>query len=90
MFNLKVSEEDLKLILESLLFSSSVDVCADWYKDDIDKIIDLSKRLRLEFPSVPTENVYVSHVENFIYSEENTKHILEYFPELNTKNKKDL
>ncbi len=90
MFNLKISEEELKLILESLLFSSSVDVCADWYKEDVDKIIALSKKLRLEFPNVPTENVYVSHVEDFIYSEENTKHILDFFPELNIKNKEDL
>ena len=82
MIELKLSQEELKYILESLLFSSSVDICADWYKEDISKMLEICKKLRLQYTNIPTENVYVSHIENDILSEENTENILNFFPEL--------
>jgi hypothetical protein len=52
-----LQEEDIKLILESLLFSSSVDVCSYWDKNDMYKIIDLALKIRTTYPDVVTENV---------------------------------
>jgi hypothetical protein len=82
MIELKLSQEELKYILESLLFSSSIDICADWYKEDISKMVEICKKLRLQYTNIPTENLYISQIENSVFSEENTEDILNYFPEL--------
>ena len=87
MINLSLTEEELKTILESLLFSSSVDICADWYKEDIDLMLDILKKLRMDNQTVPVENVYVSDNDDNQYSDEHIDIILKYFPELINKNK---
>jgi hypothetical protein len=87
MINLSLTEEELKTILESLLFSSSVDICADWYKEDIDIMLNLLKNIRIANQTVPVENVYVSDSEDNQYSDEHIDIILKYFPELTNKNK---
>ena len=38
--DLSFSKEDIKTILECILFASSVDVCASWYKEDTNKMLD--------------------------------------------------
>lgn len=90
MINLSLTEEELKTILESLLFSSSVDICADWYKEDIDIMLNLLKNIRIANQTVPVENVYVSDSENNQYSDEHIDIILKYFPELTNKHKNTL
>jgi hypothetical protein len=82
MIELTFSEKEIKIILESLLFSSSVDVCANWYKDDIDNMIELSKKIRLQNPKIPTESIYVYSVNEYGFDETQTKDIVSYFPEL--------
>ena len=82
MIELKNSKEELKIILESLLFASSVDVCANWYKDDIDSMIELSKKIRLQNPEIPTEGIYITRVNEYGFDETQTEEIMSYFPEL--------
>lgn len=82
MIELTLSEEEVKIVLESLLFASSVDVCANWYKDDIDSMIDLSKKIRLQHPKIPTESIYVTRVNEYGFDETQTDEIVSYFPEL--------
>jgi hypothetical protein len=82
-YNLQsLSEDELKNILESLLFSSSVDVCASWYKENSLISIELAKKIRLMFPEIVLENVYIYDDEKIILNDEFSKDILEYFPEL--------
>lgn len=47
MKNTKVTMDakDVSYILESLLFSSSVDVIANWSDEDYEKFIDIAERL---------------------------------------------
>jgi hypothetical protein len=82
-YNLQsLSEDELKNILESLLFSSSVDVCASWYKENSLTSIELAKKIRLMFPEIVLENVYIYDDEKIVLNDEFSKEILEYFPEL--------
>lgn len=87
MVNLSLSNEEIQIILESLLFSSSADVCADWYKNDIDAMLDLAKKLRFKHQDIPTENVYIITTEKNNFCDEITKDIINVFPELEIKEK---
>lgn len=81
------SENDLKLIVESLLYSASVDICANWYKEDVYNMVELAKKIRMSV-QVPLENVYLiedSQVEG--YRDEVTETISNFFPELKIYNK---
>jgi hypothetical protein len=43
---LELKQEEANMLLEALLFASSVNVGADWSEKDINKMISLSKKLR--------------------------------------------
>jgi hypothetical protein len=45
-------------------------------------MVEICKKLRLQYTNIPTENLYISQIENSVFSEENTEDILNYFPEL--------
>ena len=82
MVNASLTEEELKIVLETLLFSSSVDICADWYKEDIDTMLNILKKLRINNNTIPVENVYISEINENGYVDEHVDDILNYFPEL--------
>ena len=78
-----LTEEDVKNILESLLFASSVDVCADWFKDDSLKSLEIAKKIRKMFPEIILKNVYVYDNENKReFNDEHSQDIIEFFPEI--------
>ena len=78
-----LTEEDVKNILESLLFASSVDVCADWFKDDSLKSLEIAKKIRKMFPEIILKNVYVYDNENKCeFNDEHSQDIIEFFPEI--------
>jgi ribonucleotide reductase beta subunit family protein with ferritin-like domain len=81
-----LSKDELKTILESLLFSSSVDVCAEFYKQESLDMLELAKKIRTMFPEIVLDTIYV-HVpktekNNELFNDEHTKELIEYFPEL--------
>ena len=53
-----LSKDDVTAILESLLFASSVDICASWYKENSLKFLEIAKKIRTSFPEALLENVY--------------------------------
>jgi hypothetical protein len=77
-----LSKEDVSAILESLLFASSVDICAHWYKENSLKFLEVAQKIRKSFPEVLIENVYVYDDEKVVLNDEHTKDILQYFPEM--------
>lgn len=83
---LSLDKEELKTILESLLFSSSVDVCASWYKEDNEKMFELIQKIRNTFPEVSIENIYISNFEEE-FCDEISNDILKLFPEIEKKQK---
>jgi hypothetical protein len=83
-----LSEQEIKFILEALLYSSSVDVCSCWYDDNILDMAELSKKIRKMFPTIVLENVFVFD-DKSLTKDIHTDQLLEYFPEL-SKNCKEI
>lgn len=79
-----LTEEEIKIILECILFSSSVDISASWYKEDTDKMLQLAEKLRMRYNSIPVENVFISQLDesNESFMDEQTEKIVELFPEI--------
>jgi hypothetical protein len=77
-----LSKEDLSTILETLLFSSSVDIVANWYKEDNTKMLDVAKKIRTNHPDVLLENVYLYESKDVDYNDEQTEEIIKMFPEI--------
>jgi hypothetical protein len=84
-----LSKEEVATILESLLFSSSTDVCASWYKEESLKAFDIAKKIRQLFPDVILENVYLYEGKDIQFHDEHSNEILDLFPEIK-KDTKDL
>lgn len=78
-YQLNLTEQQLKVVLESLLFHSSVDVNSRWCKDECETGIDLAQNLRKTYPSILTENLYV--FKDTIYHDSTTEKIVDLFPE---------
>ena len=81
-----LTKEEVKTILESLLFASSVDVCASFYKEETLNMFELAKKIRIMFPDVVLEDVNITPIldENNkeVFYDEHTSNILKYFPEV--------
>jgi hypothetical protein len=90
--NISFTEEEIQTILECLLFSSSVDVCASWYQEDVDKMLKLTEKIRHKFQSIPIENVYLSHFsdDDNLFVDKHSSRILSNFPEMNHIQKESL
>lgn len=41
-----LTDEELALVLEALVFASCVDVCAEWDKDTQQKFVDIASKLK--------------------------------------------
>lgn len=82
--NLSLTEKEFSFILESLLFSSSVDANADWDYDDTIEIKNLALKFRVENPSIPTNriNVLKKINEKTEYNDLHTEELVKYFPEI--------
>jgi hypothetical protein len=74
-----LTENQVKLILEALLFSCSVDVNSCWYKEEIEEMAELSISLRGLCSDIPLNNIYLCDEK---YFDTTTEKIVEYFPEL--------
>jgi hypothetical protein len=78
-----LSKSDITNILESLLFASSVDVCADWFKENSLEVFNLAKKIRLMFPDITLENIYVyDNDEKLEFNDEHSNEIIKFFPEI--------
>jgi hypothetical protein len=85
---LNLTKEEYSFILESLLFSCSVDANADWDYDDTMKIKDLLIKMRLNQPDIPTNRINVNSQiqEKYEYHDLHTKELVDYFPEIKLDN----
>jgi hypothetical protein len=77
-----LTKEELSTILETLLFSSSVDICANWYKENAIQMLNIAKKIRNNHPDILLENVYVYENQEVEYNDKHTNDITTLFPEL--------
>ena len=58
--NLTLSVDKCNLLLETLLFSASVDICADWKDTNLNDMVSLAKEIkRCMGNKVSLDNVYL-------------------------------
>jgi hypothetical protein len=77
-----LTKEEVAIIMESLLFSSSTDVCADWYKTDALLAFNVAEKIRKWFPQIVLENVYLYENKDTEFHDEHSKDIKNIFPEI--------
>jgi len=81
-----LSRDDVKTILESLLFSSSVDVSAEFFKEESLNMLELAKKIRTMFPEIVMDTVYVHPFKDkkgeYTFYDEHTTDLVGFFPEI--------
>ena len=75
-----LTEDQFRLILESLLFSTSTSVNASWYNEETDNLMDCVLKLRKKHPEVLVKNVSIFKEKK--YEDNYAKKIVDYFPEI--------
>jgi hypothetical protein len=75
-----LTENQYRLILESLLFSASTTVNAQWYSEETDELFDCALKLRKENPEIISKGVTIFKEKE--YQDSYAKKILDFFPEI--------
>ena len=77
---LTLKQEEANIIIEALLFASSVNVGAVWKEKDINKMISLSKKVKTELNgSTKLNNIVFYQEEN--YQDDWTQSVFNFFKE---------
>jgi hypothetical protein len=75
---LEIKQDEANILLEALLFASSVNVGADWTEKDITKMVSLSKKLRNQLNgSTKLSNIVFYQEEN--YEDSWTQSVFNFF-----------
>jgi len=74
---LSLTEQQVNLIIESLLFSSSVNIGAEWGETDFTSMIDTAKTLKKATSNVELDKLVFYKEEN--YEDKWTKDLLKTF-----------
>lgn len=78
MVTLDLKQDEANMLLEALLFASSVNVGADWTEKDITKMVSLSKKLKRQLNgSTKLENIVFYQEEN--YEDKWTQSVFNFF-----------
>jgi hypothetical protein len=76
-----LSKNELKLILEALLYTSSVDVTGSYDQSHCKEFYNIAYKIRTKNPEVITENLEVFKHERIEFSDSITHEIVKMFPE---------
>jgi hypothetical protein len=79
-YNLDLSKEELQLILEALISTSSIDIHHRGYLEDCEKMIDIASRIRILCQNIPVENVFLFKKDELW--DGLSQKIIDLFPEL--------
>jgi hypothetical protein len=81
-----LTRQEVKTILESLLFASSCDVGGSFYKEESLSMFEIAKKIRTMFPDVLLTDINITPVldENNqeVYHDDHTGEIVKFFPEV--------
>jgi hypothetical protein len=77
---LELKQDEANMVIEALLFASSVNVGADWNEKDINKMVSLSKKVKTELNgSTKLNNIVFYQEEN--YEDDWTQSVFNFFKE---------
>ena len=75
---LELKREEANMVIEALLFASSVNVGANWDEKDINKMVSLSKKVKTELNgSTKLDNIVFYQEEN--YEDDWTQSVFNFF-----------
>ena len=75
---LELKQDEANMLLEALLFASSVNVGAEWNEKDITKMVSLSKKLKRQLNgSTKLDNIVFYQEEN--YEDSWTQSVFNFF-----------
>jgi hypothetical protein len=75
---LELKREEANMVIEALLFASSVNVGANWDEKDINKMVSLSKKVKTELNgSTKLNNIVFYQEEN--YEDDWTQSVFNFF-----------
>jgi hypothetical protein len=75
---LELKQDEANMVIEALLFASSVNVGADWDEKDINKMVSLSKKVKTELNgSTKLDNIVFYQEEN--YEDDWTQSVFNFF-----------
>ncbi len=75
---LELKQEEANMVIEALLFASSVNVGANWDEKDINKMVSLSKKVKTELNgSTKLNNIVFYQEEN--YEDDWTQSVFNFF-----------
>jgi hypothetical protein len=86
-YTLNLSKDELRMVLETLLYSSSVDIIGNFDLDYSKSFFELAKKIRSQHTDVLVENL---EVITCINEDEHTDEAIELFPDISTQNIEDL
>jgi hypothetical protein len=75
---LELKQEEANMVIEALLFASSVNVGADWDEKDISKMVSLSKKVKTELNGLTKLNNIVFYQEEN-YEDDWTQSVFNFF-----------
>jgi hypothetical protein len=82
-YNISLNKDELSLILESLLYSSTVDIIGNFDISYSKKFFDIAKKIRSEHTNVLVENLEIVKNNELDFEDEHTKEIIKLFPDIN-------
>jgi hypothetical protein len=81
-----LTKNEVKTLLESLLFASSCDVGASFYKEQSLNMFELAKKIRTMFPEILLDDINVTPIvdedNKEVFHDEHTTEIVKFFPEI--------
>jgi hypothetical protein len=75
-----LTEDQLRLVVEALLFSASTSVNARWYSEEDESLMKLALDLRKKYPEVLMKNIFILKEKE--YHDQFAGDIVDYFPEI--------
>lgn len=76
---ISLERDEVKTLIEALLYSSSPSINANWYFDDINKICKLACKIREQNPSILSENITFNAEWQYAFEENEYKKIDQIF-----------
>jgi hypothetical protein len=81
-----LTKSEIKTLLESLLFASSCDVGASFYKEELLNMFELAKKIRTMFPEILLDDINITPIldedNKEVFHDEHTTEIVKFFPEI--------
>ena len=82
-YDISLTKEELSLVLESLLYTSTVDIIGNFDISHSKKFLDVAKKIRSKNTNILVENLEIVKNKNFHFEDDHTNEIVKFFPDIN-------